>query len=245
MGAKHVIGIVGIVVIFVLVGIVYDLHRGTGTEATAQQPLQPAPQRNAEMGVVQGTVPNPPPVPVIPADDGIDNAMAQSAESLERAPAAESISGVNSSRTTAPAEQPVPRPRTYVVKSGDSLYSISRNVYGDTSKWRLIFEANRHLIKDKNRIVKGWELTIPAADSAATAPKAPVASVPESRPKEIAPEFRYTVKPGDTLESIAEKVMNNRAYARLILRMNRDRINDPKNLPPGLILEVPKMGKGN
>lgn len=51
---------------------------------------------------------------------------------------------------------------TYTVKSGDSLMKISRNIYGDESKYTLIMEANG--IIDKDKIAIGQVLKIPAAE---------------------------------------------------------------------------------
>ncbi|RLC89290.1 MAG: hypothetical protein DRI37_04140 [Chloroflexi bacterium] len=51
--------------------------------------------------------------------------------------------------------------RVYVVKSGDSLSKIAKEVLGDASRWPEIFEANKDKIKDPNRIHPGQELRIP------------------------------------------------------------------------------------
>lgn len=48
---------------------------------------------------------------------------------------------------------------TYTVRSGDSLYAIATEFYGDGSKWRLIAEANG--LDDDNRLTVGQELRIP------------------------------------------------------------------------------------
>jgi nucleoid-associated protein YgaU len=52
--------------------------------------------------------------------------------------------------------------RTYTVVSGDSLSKIAKHHYGDASKWRRIFEANRDLIKDPDEIYPGQTLKIPS-----------------------------------------------------------------------------------
>ena len=44
---------------------------------------------------------------------------------------------------------------TYIVKSGDSLYAISRKFYGDSSKIDLIFQANRDVMRSKNNLSVG------------------------------------------------------------------------------------------
>jgi nucleoid-associated protein YgaU len=52
---------------------------------------------------------------------------------------------------------------TYIVVKGDSLSKIAKEQYGDASKWRKIYEANRDLIKDPDLIYPGQSLRIPQA----------------------------------------------------------------------------------
>lgn len=49
----------------------------------------------------------------------------------------------------------------YTVKSGDSLWKIARNHYGDGSRYMDIFYANRDKISDPDMIQVGQELVIP------------------------------------------------------------------------------------
>ena len=69
--------------------------------------------------------------------------------------------------STAPAAPPptdtIGLRRTYVVVKGDSLSKIAKQEYGDASKWRTIYEANKNLIKDPDLIYPGQELKIPGA----------------------------------------------------------------------------------
>jgi nucleoid-associated protein YgaU len=53
--------------------------------------------------------------------------------------------------------------RTYVVVSGDSLSKIAKREYGDAQQWPRIYEANRNLVKDPDRIYPGQQLRIPEA----------------------------------------------------------------------------------
>jgi nucleoid-associated protein YgaU len=53
--------------------------------------------------------------------------------------------------------------RTYTVVKGDSLSKIAKREYGDANKWRKIYEANRHLIKDPDLIYPGQLLNVPEA----------------------------------------------------------------------------------
>ena len=48
-----------------------------------------------------------------------------------------------------------------VVEKGDTLSTISKRVYGDSSKYQKIFGANRPMLKDPNKIYPGQSLRIP------------------------------------------------------------------------------------
>jgi len=51
--------------------------------------------------------------------------------------------------------------RHYTVKPGDSLSKISRQFYGDANQYMKIFEANRNILSDPNKISPGQQLVIP------------------------------------------------------------------------------------
>ena len=53
--------------------------------------------------------------------------------------------------------------KTYKVLSGDSLWKIAQDQYGDGSKWNMIYEANKDEIHDPGLIYPGQELKIPNA----------------------------------------------------------------------------------
>lgn len=67
------------------------------------------------------------------------------------------------SSSTAPSPGTTTTSRTYVVKKGDSLSKIAKDIYGDGNDWRKIYEANRDQIRDPDLIHPGQTLTIPAA----------------------------------------------------------------------------------
>ena len=54
----------------------------------------------------------------------------------------------------------------YTVKKGDSLSKISKQVYGNAMKYRIIFEANKPMLKDPNKIYPGQVLRIPPLTNA-------------------------------------------------------------------------------
>ena len=59
------------------------------------------------------------------------------------------------------ASVPGSQPRTYTVKAGDSLSQISKEIYGNANEYMKIFEANRGLLSDPNKISPGQTLKIP------------------------------------------------------------------------------------
>jgi len=46
----------------------------------------------------------------------------------------------------------------YMIKKGDTLGTISNDVYGTTAKWKRLWENNKQLIKNPNRIYAGFYL---------------------------------------------------------------------------------------
>ena len=49
----------------------------------------------------------------------------------------------------------------HVVVSGDSLSKIAKREYGSAMEWKRIFEANKDILKDPDKIYPGQELKIP------------------------------------------------------------------------------------
>ena len=63
------------------------------------------------------------------------------------------------------AEAPAEGGSVYTVQSGDTLWKISEEVYGNGSKYMKIFEANTGLLEHPDRIFPGQELKIPDLDN--------------------------------------------------------------------------------
>ncbi|MEO8682225.1 MAG: LysM peptidoglycan-binding domain-containing protein [Vicinamibacterales bacterium] len=51
--------------------------------------------------------------------------------------------------------------RSYTVKAGDTLSKIAKDQLGDASAYPKIFEANRNILSDPDKIKPGQVLTIP------------------------------------------------------------------------------------
>jgi nucleoid-associated protein YgaU len=59
---------------------------------------------------------------------------------------------------------PAPEAVFYTVQSGDSLSKIAKQHYGNANKYPVIFEANRPMLSDPDKIYPGQVLRIPPQD---------------------------------------------------------------------------------
>lgn len=79
---------------------------------------------------------------------------------------AENLSIINDPELIFPGQQFVIPPypsgyRRWVVLSGDNLSALARRFYGNETKWRTIYDANKNIIKDPNLIYPKQILKIP------------------------------------------------------------------------------------
>ena len=64
--------------------------------------------------------------------------------------------------TSPTAGAATPETIPYVVQEGDTLWLIADRVYGAGPLWEVIFETNRDVLDDPDRIQPGQLLTIPS-----------------------------------------------------------------------------------
>ena len=62
-------------------------------------------------------------------------------------------------------EPPEPPAQFYTVVKGDSLSKIAKHFYGDAMKYPTIFEANKPMLTNPDRIYPGQVLRIPTLDA--------------------------------------------------------------------------------
>ena len=88
---------------------------------------------------------------------------AESAAALEKAVLmagnVKGVSEVRSDAVTAPAA--IEKIEYYEIVSGDTLSAVAKKYYGKASAYMRIFEANREVIKDPDKIYVGQKLRIP------------------------------------------------------------------------------------
>ena len=110
---------------------------------------------------VQGTEAkeNPQPVeikPEEPAPAPVPEAQPAPAETKHTPEAKPAPVEVKEEKKTVP-------PCEHTVRTGDSLWKISRQYYGSGAKWKLILDANKEKIKKADFLEPGTVLSIPAA----------------------------------------------------------------------------------
>lgn len=88
-------------------------------------------------------------------------AAADSAAAVTFVPSSAAPARVAPQRSEPARSEPAAAPRTYTIRSGDTLYKISKQVYGDAARWRELLEANREQIPDPGNLKVGATITIP------------------------------------------------------------------------------------
>ena len=60
-----------------------------------------------------------------------------------------------------PAAAEAPAVQYYTIQKGDTLYAVAKEFYGNGMKYPDIFEANREVIEDADKIYPGQKIRIP------------------------------------------------------------------------------------
>jgi nucleoid-associated protein YgaU len=88
---------------------------------------------------------------------------AASAEAMEKAVLiagnVQGVSEVNADQVKAPAQ--TGKIDYYIIQQGDSLSAIAKKFLGNANEYPKIFEANREVIQDPNKIYPGQKIRIP------------------------------------------------------------------------------------
>lgn len=73
------------------------------------------------------------------------------------------VTEVNADAIQVPPEEAKPQEQVeyYVIQSGDTLSALAKKYYGKAGDYPRIFEANREVIKDADKIYPGQKIRIP------------------------------------------------------------------------------------
>ncbi len=123
-------------------------------ETAARVAAQPAPTETVRPGtrVAAGT-----PEAGIAASSTAQPAVSPAAPSA----AAPALSGPTEEARTAPPGTFVPEINTAKITRGNSLWQISRRIYGRGNRYTVIYDANQEQIRDPNRIYPGQIFVLP------------------------------------------------------------------------------------
>jgi len=78
--------------------------------------------------------------------------------------AAGNTPGIGEVESHIEVEEAAPEATFYTVVSGDSLSKIAKQHYGDAMKYPVIFDANKPMLSDPDKIYPGQTLRIPPLD---------------------------------------------------------------------------------
>ncbi|MBE7540340.1 MAG: LysM peptidoglycan-binding domain-containing protein [Opitutaceae bacterium] len=138
----------------------------------------------AEVATLRGQLMNRPALPPLTRDQALDSpvspvtpaAATPAATVVLGSAAGASESGTQQGSRVASSSQASPSPsvptrpsetsavsrgRRHVVVKGDTLFNLAQRYYGDRSKWREIYAANRQIMRSENDLRVGMEVTIP------------------------------------------------------------------------------------
>ena len=121
-------------------------------------------------------------------------------------------------------------PTVYMVKAGDNLWKIAKNIYGSGYNWVDIAKENN--LKNPDIIFAGQELKIPKAE-----PIKPQVA-PQSRTTEPITSDSYTVVKGYHLWGIAVRAYGDGYQWVKIARENN--LVNPNLIHPGNVFKIPR-----
>lgn len=101
-------------------------------------------------------------------ESGVVTLSGESANQSEREKAvllAGNTSGVARVNDQLEVDKEEPVARFYTVKKGDTLSKIAQEFYGNANKYMIIFEANRPMLSDPDKIYPDQVLRIPATET--------------------------------------------------------------------------------
>ncbi|MEM6551399.1 MAG: LysM peptidoglycan-binding domain-containing protein [Planctomycetota bacterium] len=145
--------------------------------------------------------------------------------------------GPSTPATTTTTTPDFPAARTYTVQPRDNFWVIADRLYDDPKYWSVIAQANPTV--DPTKIKPGDELRLPTRQALA---EFDASSEPPPVPTAPTGGRTYTVRAGDSLTLISQRVYGSARYFRRIHAANRQLIGDsPDNIREGMVLQLPAI----
>lgn len=136
------------------------------------------------------------------------------------------------------------RVRMITVQEGDSLSELASEHLGSAGKWPQIMAVNSDVLEKPEQLRAGMKLRIPAEEVAEVIEEANNALVPTPReqPEVVTERIEantYTVKEGDSLYRIAEKLLGDGDRYDEIYQANKDKLSSASDIRVGMKLTLP------
>ncbi len=150
----------------------------------------------------------------------------------------------------------------HVVASGESLFAIAKKYYGDGAAWKRIRDANPDRVSESGVVRAGVTLRIPGVAPTVTrgTPSGPTPDAGQSGSRPAEPRAvprrtgaeavagrgpatpgrpaTYTVRRGDTLGEIAQRMLGSARRKHELMRLNN--ISDENTILAGAVLRLPE-----
>lgn len=145
--------------------------------------------------------------------------------------------------------------RFHDVRGGESMFAICKQYYGDTALVEALARFNK--MNDPGALREGRRLMIPPPETLGGKAKPVPGRKPAAQPSDSAlrqtavasntpkpdaknkkPARTYTVKEGDSLSAIAQRLLGDREKWRELVKINSNVIDDPDNIKAGTILRL-------
>jgi nucleoid-associated protein YgaU len=139
--------------------------------------------------------------------------------------------------TTRPADirTAATRSKTIEIQPGDTLSELASKHLGSAARWEDLLEANKDQLDGPQSLRVGMKLRIPGTTGRVQAP----AAANNSSTSQTRSGKTYTVKPGDNLTEIAEKMLGDGDKWKMVYEANRDKLKSPDRLIVGQKLRIP------
>ncbi|MFK7788208.1 MAG: LysM peptidoglycan-binding domain-containing protein [Phycisphaeraceae bacterium] len=140
------------------------------------------------------------------------------------------------------------RVRMVTVQEGETLSELASKHLGSAGKWQLIMDVNTDVLEKPTQLRAGMKLRIPAEPVVAVIEEANEALTTTGNTREAQPTRdtqpdttkTYTVKEGDSLYRIAQKLLGDGDRYDEIFKANKDKLKTAGDIKVGMTLKLPK-----